>query len=168
MKSALLSHRVLGIISAAGWYEGRHIDTAPIKSFLECHSVAVSQAAETFLREFHGLQLNLPEGGLSFVKFDVLEELNLLETGERERLERIVKDPLCPIGHGGRFLLFITPSSSVIFLHDDWLLYLRAKSIPDALEVICIREFKNYETVMLTDEQMSARPDREQNSRDRG
>ena len=113
----------------------------------------MSPIAADFLREFHELHLQPPNGGLSSVKFDVYEEMTFLEEGELGQLESLVKQPLCPVGLGGRFLLFITPSGEMIFLHDEWLLYLRARNVHDAFEVICIAEFKDYQTIMLTDEQ---------------
>lgn len=108
------------------------------------------------MQEFHGLHLQLPKGGLSAVNFDVCEEMTFLEEGELARLESLVGQPLCPVGLGGRFLLFIAASEEVIFLHDEWLPYLRAKDVHDAFEVICTPEFKDYESVMLTDDQKPA------------
>ena len=79
--------------------------------------------------------------------------MTFLEEGELGQLESVVKHPLCPVGLGGRFLLFITPSAEMIFLHDEWLLYLRARNVPDGLEVICTHAFKDYQTIVLADDQ---------------
>jgi len=47
----------------------------------------------------------------------------------------------------------MTPSAEMVFLHDEWLLYLRARTIHDGFEVICTPEFKEYETITLSDNQ---------------
>jgi hypothetical protein len=147
-----LSDRVLAILRLHGWHEGRQIDIGDITDLLRSNSIEASPIAATFLREFHGLHLQFPNGGLSSVKFDVYEEMTFLEKGELGQLESLVKQPLCPVGLGGRFLLHMT-SGEKIFLHDEWLLYLRARNVLDAFEVICTPEFKDYQTIMLADDQ---------------
>jgi len=120
---------------------------------LESKDIDVSPAAATFLREFYGLNLDLPHGGLSAVTFNIHEEMTFLVEGELARLEGLIGQRLCPLGLGGRFLIFMTPSAEMVFLHDEWLLYLRARTIHDGFEVICTPEFKEYETITLSDNQ---------------
>lgn len=158
MLDSCLSARAKDVLRTSGWTEHRQIDTCDLKRFLESRGVTVSAAAEDFLREFHGLRLIPPDGGLSFVHFDVHEQLGFMEKGELQAFETLVKESLCPIGVGGRFLLFIAPSSKVFFLHDEWLLYLHVQSAAYALEVICWRDAKNYETIWLSDDQKFAPP----------
>jgi hypothetical protein len=124
-----------------------------VLAFPKSKGINPSPIAVDFLKEFHGLHLQLPHGGLSALNFDVYEEMTLLQEGELAWLESLVGQPLCPVGLGGRFLLFVAPSGEVIFLHDEWLLYLHAKDVRDAFAVICSPEFKEYETVLLTDDQ---------------
>jgi hypothetical protein len=153
MPNLQLSETVLAILRSHGWQEGRQVDISAILALLKSKGIDPSPIAVEFLKEFHGLHLQLPHGGISAMNFDVYEVMTFLEEGELTWLESLVGQPLCPVGVGGRFLLFIAPSGEAIFLHDEWLLYLRAKDIHDAFEVICSPEFKDYETVMLTEDQ---------------
>jgi hypothetical protein len=153
MSTFQLSDRMLAILRSYGWHEGRQVEIGGIKAFLTSRGIEVSPMAVDFLREFHGLHLQLPNGGLPWVKFDVNEEMTFLEEGELDQLESLVKQPLCPVGLGGAFLLFITPSGEMIFLHDEWLLYLRARNVHDGFEIIRTLEFKDYQTIMLADDQ---------------
>jgi hypothetical protein len=151
-----LSETVLPILRAHGWHEERQVDVGEIVAFLKNNGIDPSPTATAFLQAFNGLRLQLPNGGLSAVAFDVFEEMQFLEVGELVELESLVNQSLCPVGLGGRFLLFIASSGEVVFLHDEWLMYLRAKNFTDAFEVICVPEFKDYETVMLADHQKPA------------
>jgi hypothetical protein len=156
MSAFQLSEQVLAALRSHGWHEGRQVDIGEIVAFLTSKGIQVSPIAADFLREFHGLHLQLPNGGLTAVNFDVYEGMSFLEEGELALLESLVGQPLCPIGLGGTFLLFMTPVGETIFLHDEWLLYLRAHNVHDAFEVICTPEFKDYETMMLADDQKPA------------
>jgi hypothetical protein len=148
-----LSEGVLATLRSHGWYEGRRGNIEEIAAFLRSKGIEVGPLATDFLREFHGLHLQLPTGGLSSVTFDVYEEMKFLEEGELGQLESLLKQPLCPVGLGGRFLLFMTPAGEMIFLHDEWLLYLRARKVHDGFEVICTAEFKDFQTITLLDDQ---------------
>ena len=148
-----LSETVLPILLAHGWHEGRRVDVSEVIAFLKSKGVDPNTTATAFLQTFAGLRLHLPNGGLSAVAFDVHEVMNFLENGELAELASLVGQSLCPVGLGGRFLLFIASSGQVVFLHDEWLMYLRAKDVHDAFDVICDPGFKDYETVMLADDQ---------------
>lgn len=156
MSTFQLSEQALAALRSHGWRDGRQVDISAIEAFLQSKKIEVSRVAADFLREFSGLHLQLPNGGLSAVNFDVHEEMTFLEEGELARLQSLVGQPLCPVGLGGRFLLFMAPSGEMVFLHDEWLLYLRARNVHDAFEVIRTLEFKGHETIMLSDDQKPA------------
>jgi hypothetical protein len=153
MASFQLSADAIDTIRSSGWREARTEDVEGVISLLTAKGIGASPVAIEFLREFHGLKLRLPNGGLPWVTFDVNEEMKFIEEGEIIRLESLVKQPLCPVGLGGAFLLFVTPQGEMVFLHDEWLLYIRARSIHDGFEVIRTLNFRDYESVMLTDEE---------------
>lgn len=149
---ARFSDRVTSILRSVGWHEGRQVDCATAAAFLRKNGCVISPVAHEFLSEFIGLSLSLPNGGLTAAHFDVFEEMTYFEGNDREYLESLVGESLCPIGWGGRFLFLIAPTGAVVFLHDEWLLFLRAKTVSDAFECICFRDFEDIETVMLTEE----------------
>jgi hypothetical protein len=153
MTSHHVSTRALAVLRAYGWHPERCVGVEAVADFLKSNGVELFPAAVDFLKEFGGLHLQLPDGGISAVKFDVHDEMSYFEGSELDQLRSLVKQSLCPIGVGGRFLLFLTPSEEMIFLHDEWLLLLLARNIHDGFEVICTPEFKDYKTIMLTEDQ---------------
>jgi hypothetical protein len=116
-----ISDQAKEILRAAGWFEGRRIDISPIKQFLQEYGFSVFPTAVEFLGEFHGLKkLVLPKGGLSFVHFDVWEEMAYVEEDDKSYLFGLVAEPICPVGHGGGCLLFATASGALVYLNDQW------------------------------------------------
>ncbi|HEV8002434.1 MAG TPA: SUKH-3 domain-containing protein [Planctomycetaceae bacterium] len=153
MSGFRLSEKVRAILRAHGWHDGRQVETESEIAFLRSKGFTASPIAADFLKEFNGLELQLPKGGLNWVKFDLYEELQWVDEGELRYLEALVKQPLSPVGAGGRFLMFITPAGEMIFLHDEWLQYSRTRDVHDGFEFICFLEFNDYETTMFTDDQ---------------
>jgi hypothetical protein len=148
-----LSGEALVMLRSNGWHEGGQADIGGVTAFLRSKGIQVSPIAADFLREFHGLHLRLGNGGVSAMNFNVYEQLNFMEEGELDHLQTLIGQTLCPVGVGGRFLLFISPSGEMIFLHDEWLLYLRARNVHDGFEVIRTLEFRGHQTITLADDQ---------------
>lgn len=148
-----LSEQTRAMLNARGWRDGTRANTERIEADLRAKGIEVSPIANCFLQKFNGLFLQLPDGGLTAMHFNAREALTFLESGDIAWLSTMVGQSLCPVGLGGRFLLFIAPSGEAIFLQDERLLYLRVRNVHDAFEVIRTREFKDFETVWIPEEQ---------------
>lgn len=145
------SSRAQTILLSSGWNQERRIGIEEVIVALSSAGIPLNDAAANFLRSFHGLRLDTPLGTLSFAVFNVFEELQYLEKEEREKLEQLLGKTLTPVGHGGGYLLFITPNHEFVFLHDQWFVVLVAKQIVDGIELICSRDFIDYQTFEVTE-----------------
>lgn len=150
MNELRVSNDAVLLLRRFGWHEDRHVDCEGAVSFLRNQKIEVSEIASAFLQAFSGIRLEpLPDGGLSWVLFDIGEAWKFFSSEELLELEAIVGKRLCPIGYGGRWLLFISADAEVFFLQDEWLMLLRAQSVYDAFELIRDLSFKGYEEIQL-------------------
>jgi SUKH-3 immunity protein len=156
MMTIALSEGAKEILRAAGWYEGRRVDIRPIVAFVEQHGFSVFPVGSDFLSEFHGLKMRLSKrGGLSFIHFDVYEEVGWIEPGDKPFLDALVQAPLCPVGHGGGVLLFVTEPGEMVLLSDQWMGFSRFPSIAEGMDVILgLSRPPQYDGVALTEEQI--------------
>lgn len=152
-----LPQDVINTIRSHGWSDVRNVDIQGVVRELNNNRIDVHAVATSFLQEFHGIRLLLPDGGLTEANFDVYSELLFLEPDELPFLESIVGRGLCPVGLGGRFLFFISPTGEFTFLHDEWMLVMQTASVEDAIILVCRSDFSGYKTITLTDEQKPRR-----------
>jgi hypothetical protein len=85
---------------------------------LEEFGFTVSAQAMAFLAEFHGLHFDLVNGPHDF---DIRKATSWMDQDEVQFVNRLIEEPLCPVGYGGRCYMLLSPRSEVIFLHDEWL-----------------------------------------------
>jgi hypothetical protein len=153
--SIQISEDAKRILRTVGWHEGRRVETAAIRSFLRGRGFEVSSLADCFLSNFHGLRLRPLDGPLSFLAFDVYEEVGWIEEEDKPFLAALDPEPLCPIGHGGGVLLFLTPSGKMILLNDQWFTYRRIPKLFEAMDYILgIRRFPEYPAVPIKEQEM--------------
>jgi hypothetical protein len=124
---------VLLVLRAAGWNEGRRVDTHDAESFLRRWGFTINPAACAVLREFLGLACHAPDTG-SWLHFDVEESIRCMIAERIPALGRITGEPLCPVGCGNGGMWLVAPSGEVVWLQDEWLGYVRAGPLPVALD----------------------------------
>ena len=151
-----ISEEARSVLRAAGWQEGRVVDLEPIRAFLEQHGFDLFATARDCLAELHGFKARLSRrGGLSFVHFDVFEAVAQIEEGDRPYIDALAPAPLCPVGHGGGVMLFVSADGEMVLLSDSWLGYSRVPSIAEGMDIILgIRRTPHYDGVALTREQI--------------
>ncbi|MFO1434508.1 MAG: SUKH-3 domain-containing protein [Candidatus Competibacteraceae bacterium] len=154
--SITISNAAKEILCTFGWYEGRCIELREIKIFLEDHGFSATPIAVEFLRQFHGLRLRPSnQGSLSFIHFDIYEEMSWIEREDKPFLDALVQAPLCPVGHGGGVLLFLTPTAEMVLLNDQWLGFSRLPNIAEGMDLILgICRPPQYDGVSLQKEQV--------------
>jgi hypothetical protein len=126
------SDEVVHVIRAAGWNEGRLVETQDATTFLREFGFTVSPPVAAFLAEFHGLHFDLVNGPHDF---DVRKATFWMTQEEVPFVNRLIDEPLCPVGYGGRCYMLLSPSSKVIFLHDEWLGFIRPMGLPEAMRL---------------------------------
>jgi hypothetical protein len=150
MDELRVSEDTLLMLRRFGWHEDRSINCDAAIAFARSQGIEVSETASEFLRSFSGIRLYPPpDGGLSWVLFDIVEAWKCFTFEELLKLEAIVSKRLCPIGFGGRWILLISADAEVFFLQDEWLTLLRAKSVYGAFEFILKLDSKDYEEIPL-------------------
>ena len=127
-----LADEVVRILRAAGWQEGRRVDTYEERRYLEEFGFTVNPAAESFLAEFHGLHFDLPNGPHDF---DVHKAAFWMTKEEVPFVNRLTDELLCPVGYGGRTYMLLSPSSKAVFLHDEWLGHIGPVDLPEAMRI---------------------------------
>jgi hypothetical protein len=128
-----ISEESKSLLRKAGWYEGRRVDVSGIKSLLETHGFVVSQVANDFLSEFHGLRVH---DGEFFVEFNVPDAISWMGEGETPYIEALLKASPCLVGLKGTAYILLTPESQVMILNDQWMGYIILNSIYDGMDFL--------------------------------
>jgi len=97
---------------------------------LEEFGFTVSSPALAFLAEFHRLHFDLVNGPHDF---DVGKSTFWINQDEVPFVNKLIEEPLCPVGYGGRCYMLFTSRSKVIFLHDEWLGVIRPLDLRQAM-----------------------------------
>jgi hypothetical protein len=145
------SDDVVRALREAGWHEGRRVDAQDARTYLEEFGFTISPVAADFLAEFHGLHFDLANGPHDF---DVRKATFLMEQEEVPFVNKLIEEPLCPVGYGGRCYMLLTPSNTAIFLHDEWLGFIRPMDLPEAMRwFLCCPSLGVNNWVDLADDQ---------------
>jgi len=118
---------------AAGWDPDRVVDTIAVEKGIEEYGYHVNAHAKEFLRVFHGLTLMTVNGPWTF---DACEALACLERSDAPYIDRIIEESLCPVGYGGRMLLFASGNGRALLLHDEWVGFVLLPRIDIALNAV--------------------------------
>jgi hypothetical protein len=156
MMSIAISTEARNILRTAGWNEQYVGGIEDVDSYLEIGGFNMTPVAREFIGEFHGIKLRVQNlGGLSFVHFDVFEEMGWIEEADRPFLDALVRAPLFPIGHGGGTLLFLTPTGEMILLNDQWLGFSQVPTIREGMDLILgIHRPPQYDGIPLRKDQI--------------
>lgn len=148
-----LSEMAIATLQLQGWFPERQAEIRPDLKMLEEEGIVPHPLAIEFLKSFGGLKLDFGRhGGLSGMHFEVIWPLRFLSHDELVQMQKFTGKVLCPVGMGGRFLMLLATDGETIFLHDEWWLYLHARNVRDAFDLMCNREFRNFESVDLPEE----------------
>jgi len=109
------------LLTNAGWFEGRSVDVVDVERYLTEVGSHVSNAARSFLSEFHGIHF---KAEYYRVVFDVYKTTRHCGTKEDiKHLESILGEQLCVIGDICYSALFMTSSGQVVSCAIDWSYY---------------------------------------------
>lgn len=154
--SIAISSQAIEILESFGWSRDRSVDVSDVEAFIQNRGFVVTTLGREFLRSFHGLKFVLPpRQGLSFVNFDVPEELGWLTNEDLPYLDRLAGDRLCPIGHGGGNLLFLSQRDEMLLLSDQWLGFSKLSNLYDGMDLILgVRRLPEFDGTPLKGEQI--------------
>jgi len=110
---------VVALLRSVGWHENRSVSLDDFRDVLQRAGCLVSNAAEQFLLEFHGLRIDTEH---CFLDFDVQGAVGVICREDIEHLASLVGEPVCAIGYTAEATLFMTPSGRVIVCALDWVL----------------------------------------------
>lgn len=131
-------------LRAAGWREGRAVDTAPLEAFLASAGAPLNPPVLAFLREFHGLEVRASRrwrgaeewaGNIVYVDPAGIE----FNAGNRTCLQEEANEPVCPLAYTTRPIEFYMTATGRVLV-DYWdtpTLRVVAESGDAALEVLC-------------------------------
>ncbi|MER8012856.1 SUKH-3 domain-containing protein [Streptomyces griseoluteus] len=118
------SPEVAEVLGAAGWAAGRRVGTGRWRAMFEPAGLGLHGAAETFLREFGGLAVNVSGPGISCARTPFVLDPELARGEEDRFLEwsESLGRGLFPLGEldHGRYFLAIDETAE-IYLVETWL-----------------------------------------------
>jgi hypothetical protein len=150
MNKQKLSAFTVDALTAAGWYEGRRLPCQIETEFLNQQGIAVSESAAAILIELLAISLSVGGGGVTNMTFDPKGAYAAIDPECLDDLRRLVGEDVCPIGVGGRFVLYATPTGKIAFLQDEWLTAFSFSTIEEAVEWICVPAHDSSSPIALT------------------
>lgn len=115
-----------------GWSEDRYVNTAQQVDFLSKLHININPLARAAMRNLCGLQIELPNGGISRLIFDPVAAV--FSRDYVNRVERIVDcTGLTPIGAGGGYVILLAPHGQAFLLQDEWLCLIGFETLGDLI-----------------------------------
>ncbi|MEV4808201.1 SUKH-3 domain-containing protein [Nonomuraea sp. NPDC049421] len=117
------SSKVERILRSSGWFPGRQVDIEPWKASLV--SFEWHDEAESFLREFGGIKVEVSGPGISTARepFEIDPELAMGEEGRFAELSDKFRRRFFPIGDvgtGGEYFLALDEEGRLYILIGSW------------------------------------------------
>jgi hypothetical protein len=126
-------------LPAAGGRAGGNGDVTAIEQALSQSGFRLHDAGRPFLREYHGLALDVPIAGgneiKGFVHFAPEMVLRLLGAAELPRLAALMPESACPIGTTGghTMFVFLDDDGRSYLLDMEWSLFAELAGSPDEM-----------------------------------
>lgn len=123
----------------AGERAGGNGDVVALEQSLRQAGFGLHDAAHKFLREFHGLALDVPIAGENeikgFVHFAPELVLRMLEAADRLRLAAIMPPSVCPVGTTGgqTMFVFLDQEGRSYLLDMEWSLFAELAESPEGM-----------------------------------
>jgi SUKH-3 immunity protein len=142
------------VLRQAGWYPERHAAPEGLVRRLESIGFTVSVAAYNFIDHFCFLTIEHMRKWPHFLRFDPGETLNWIRSSDIPYLSALTGRSLCPIGHGGGSLLFMSPNAEVIILNDEWMGWGLIRDVGQALDhLLGIRRAEMLVSELIAEQQ---------------
>ena len=138
----------------AGWSESRQVDVTDATQYLTKHGFRVHPLVVEAYGNLGGLEFDLPEGGISWLAFDMRGAARFLTPEGVARAEEIVGEALSPVGHGGGYALLLAPSGRAYLLQDEWLCLIGCPTLTGLLHTIFTGDRAGCEDFQLTEGQL--------------
>jgi hypothetical protein len=128
------------MLSRSGWFPGRLVDTNNHIREATSSGFCVSDKACEILSEFGGLAIRPLHGEGLVVSFRL--DLVAHSGGDRrfEYLRGLVGEDMCPVAFADQTSVLVTPSDRIIWLNDDWILFILFGSFAEFLAFVCSGE----------------------------
>jgi hypothetical protein len=149
-----LSGEAERVLRQVGWHPERHAAPEGLVRRLESMGFAVNVAAYDFIDHFCFLAIDNLKTWPSFLRFDPGEALNWIKSSDIPYLDALTGRPLCPIGHGGGSLLFISPNAEIILLNDEWVGWGVIRTVGEAVDhLLAIRRAEMLVSELIAEQQ---------------
>lgn len=127
----------------------RLVDVSDAIGYLTGRDIVISPAAVEFMRHFEGIRLRWFDTGYAPFLFDARVALDSISNEEMPAFKVFYGEPLCPVGSGPNGIGCVAPSGRMIFLHDQWEVYIVVADISAGINLICDRGFREWEQVFI-------------------
>lgn len=136
------SENLVKKLKSFGWDGSRNEASARIVAEVEQYGFQLNDVAAEAIYAFGGYSFHIPNGGVSWIEFELREAMHTFCAEDIESLEfALGSEPACPVAAGAGYILLLTPSGKAALLHEQWFSLDVCNSFAELLDAILSNNF---------------------------